>query len=390
MRRLVLLILFLCLPGWSAITERYVTSGAGGGGDGSSGSPWTFSEAVTSVTEGDRINVKGDGTYVFSADLAFAVNASATKPIIWRGYTSTIADGGDATLTFEGTGSEFYVTGHYNRFYNLVMSSTNAWDFVLRSTGYATQYFNCNVESTATSVGWGTIAWLDRASAFNCKFKAVASGCLKAVHLSKGTLFGCYVESPTVGVFLDLGNSEGRIYNCILTDGGAGSSTYGIHFENTSNRGVAAVGNTLWGWDSDGILCAQDRNVNEPSLICNNIFYNIGGYGVNNTWTANTFHGIAIFANAFGSITSGNYGGWGDNDIFDTINLSADPFTNAAGGDFTLNNTAGGGALLRATAYPTDIDLDGTQDNFLDMGPLNHEDAGGGGWFHPLAGGILP
>lgn len=42
------------------------------------------------------------------------------------------------------------------------------------------------------------------------------------------------------------------------------------------------------------------------------------------------------------------------------IQLTADPFTNAAGGDFSLNSTAGGGALLRQLGYPTEIGVKGS------------------------------
>jgi hypothetical protein len=55
-------------------------------------------------------------------------------------------------------------------------------------------------------------------------------------------------------------------------------------------------------------------------------------------------------------------------------------FTNAAGGDFTLNNTSGAGAALRAAGFPAAIL---GLNNYLDIGALQHQDAGGGG------GGLL-
>lgn len=75
-----------------AITERYVSSLAAGGGNGSVGSPWTLVEAFAQAVAGDRVNIKADGTYTLSATLTFGASGGV-QPIIWRGYKTTIGDG---------------------------------------------------------------------------------------------------------------------------------------------------------------------------------------------------------------------------------------------------------------------------------------------------------
>lgn len=55
------------------------------------------------------------------------------------------------------------------------------------------------------------------------------------------------------------------------------------------------------------------------------------------------------------------------------IALTADPFTNAAGGDFSLNTTAGGGAALRAAGVPGPL---GSNTGYRDVGALQHADSG--------------
>ncbi len=62
----------------------------------------------------------------------------------------------------------------------------------------------------------------------------------------------------------------------------------------------------------------------------------------------------------------------------DPINLSGSAFVNAAGGDFRLNATAGAGALLRALGLPVTFP-GGAGANYRDIGPIQHQDAGGGG-----------
>jgi len=74
-----------------AITERYVTDAAGGGGVGTSGDPWTLAEALTSAVAGDRVNVQSDGPYSLGADTISNAGTAAAL-VIFRGYNSTIGD----------------------------------------------------------------------------------------------------------------------------------------------------------------------------------------------------------------------------------------------------------------------------------------------------------
>lgn len=67
--------------------------------------------------------------------------------------------------------------------------------------------------------------------------------------------------------------------------------------------------------------------------------------------------------NSTGTVTTKNIG---------FISLSADPFTNASGGDFSLNNNGGGGASLRglSLAFPTTISTTA----YPDVGAVQHQD----------------
>lgn len=67
--------------------------------------------------------------------------------------------------------------------------------------------------------------------------------------------------------------------------------------------------------------------------------------------------------NSTGTVTTKNIG---------FISLSADPFTNASGGDFSLNNNGGGGTSLRglSLAFPTTISTTA----YPDVGAVQHQD----------------
>lgn len=83
----------------------------------------------------------------------------------------------------------------------------------------------------------------------------------------------------------------------------------------------------------------------------NSILYGNAGYGLNCPSGFDPIANNGIDFNAFGSNTSGarNNTTAGGSDV----TLSADPFTNGASDDFSLNATAGGGAACKAVGYPT-------------------------------------
>lgn len=74
-----------------SFAEKYVTQGAGGTGDGTSGDPWTLAEALTQAVAGDRVNVQSDAGYSLGAD-AVTNTGTAINFIIFRGYNSSIGD----------------------------------------------------------------------------------------------------------------------------------------------------------------------------------------------------------------------------------------------------------------------------------------------------------
>lgn len=105
-----------------------------------------------------------------------------------------------------------------------------------------------------------------------------------------------------------------------------------------------------------------------------------GGWG----WNFATAMDSVVMYNCGGyNNTSGNFDVTKLTNAYDQIGFlspSADVFTNLAGGDLTLNNTAGAGALLRAAGWPSTYPgMTGT--NYPDVGAYQHQDpaSGGGG-----------
>jgi hypothetical protein len=114
--------------------------------------------------------------------------------------------------------------------------------------------------------------------------------------------------------------------------------------------------------------CTDGFDANSyPNECISCIAYGNSGYGFDGT--------RGLIACAAGSNTSGNTstGATHNFQIPTLIALTADPFVNAASRDFSLNNTAGGGALCRAAGMLGAF-FGGTTTGYRDIGAVQHAD----------------
>ncbi len=147
-------------------------------------------------------------------------------------------------------------------------------------------------------------------------------------------------------------------------------------------------------WSSGAITAVRCVSINAtssgPGFIggANGILIGCVAYGNNgNGFTLTTSGHLLINCISYGngaefvftaddlSIRLVNCGGTSNNAaasvVESFVTLTVDPFTSAAGLDFSLNNTAGGGAGLRETGYPSTFPgLAGT--SYLDEGAYQH------------------
>jgi hypothetical protein len=138
------------------------------------------------------------------------------------------------------------------------------------------------------------------------------------------------------------------LINCIAYD----NTGPGFLLESISSTdGGSAVANCIaYNNTGDGI---QIESIHGATTIKNCILVSNGGYGIekdtrtaDETLTYNYFDNNAFYGNTSGEV-SANITTLGPNGH---TTLTADPFTDAAAGDFTINETSGGGADLRTTA----------------------------------------
>lgn len=170
------------------------------------------------------------------------------------------------------------------------------------------------------------------------------------------TLEKCNIHSNSGdGLILTANDQNGPIRvarSIIANNGGDGLQ---INTTGTRNRtiGFDIVQCIIHGNTGDGVECSSgDDDVQAlfGGRFIGNIITENGGYGINFSTITSLDNvkalGMNLDHNAFYSNTSGHRNGVGASD--NDVELTADPFVDAAASDFNINNDPGGGALLRA------------------------------------------
>jgi hypothetical protein len=169
--------------------------------------------------------------------------------------------------------------------------------------------------------------------AINCE----ATGCSSVAAFNTNVAcIDCVAHDNTVTGF---SSTSPICVNCIA-DTNTGASSDGF---SDSTGGTTYVGCTAYNNGRDGFNNTNAGGFTGGTRTWNCISYLNGRYGYNNS---NNWHSN----HAAGSNTSGNQNGTA-NELTTIVALSAAPFEDAANGDFNINDTAGGGTLLRAVTY---------------------------------------
>ncbi len=135
------------------------------------------------------------------------------------------------------------------------------------------------------------------------------------------------------------------------------------------------MGSTGYQCGRDGVRYKFTSNNQYPTILMNNLLTGSTGWGIRTIDGAGSTQTVKLDDqvedyNAYYNNTAGGIAGFtaGAHDVVPT----GDPFTNAAGNIYTLNNTAGAGAVVRAAGFPGVLTFGGT--GYLDIGALQHAD----------------
>lgn len=168
------------------------------------------------------------------------------------------------------------------------------------------------------------------------------------------------LTSPTGAGAFGLGTSINMV-GCISYSNNCDGFAASLGYFN-----CVAYGNALFGFNNANIRTTYSNCIAES---------NTGGGFRGNTGDMSLLS-CASYDNTGGrTVSSSGAKVWAD---INPITGSGSFFTAAASDDFTLNNTAGAGASCRAVGFPSTFPTPASNLNYSDVGPLQHEDAGGG------------
>jgi hypothetical protein len=314
--------------------------------------------AASAHVAGNTIWVKS-GTYsVTSAStnvsggcvsLTAGTNAAATRFI---GYGSTRGDGTKPLLQASGIST-----------FTLVAMAGNC------------QAANVSVDGASLTGSRGILAGtagslVYRCKAANCTNNGIitlvscpailceATGCATQPAIATACAYGCAAYANTVSGFTH--NGAGTFTNCVSSNNTGGSSNGFTLSSNNTAVNCAAYANGASGFS----VSAEGACIN--CLAVNNAAY---GYT-----SASADDNAYLFNCAAYNNTSGGFNPNLAANQVGTAAVTANPFTNAPGNDFSLNATAGGGAACRAAGllgvFPPGLSTTG----YADIGAAQHAD----------------
>lgn len=286
-----------------------------------------------------RVNFKSGTTYTIRSTM----NSNKPGPIIFQGYTTTVGDGGKATIVADyvspfttyvlletssgnncdyidfiftvgldsGTSNGINASDVLLRFIRVVISLSGGNGFYSNAIG--TIYIECEAYSNNQGSGANT-------GGFRNDQAAIYIRCIS--HNNINTSAGFYMAAQATYV------------NCIAdtnTNSGWYSATYSI--------AVSLCNCTSYGNTGSGLYSSADG----VYYIENSIFETNSAYGIN---VANTDTRIIVVNCGFYSNTSGQTNG-GNIQATGTITFTASSMTDPANGNFKLNSTVSAGAAAR-------------------------------------------
>ena len=200
----------------NATLDRAVGTVASTGGNGRFGGAITMQGDAffeTQVQDGNIIYVKKDGTHTLTENLLVANDGAVSFPIVFRGYNTTRADGGESESNrpLIACGAFTWSFDNNWNFYDLEFTVThaNGMDFDEISIAY-----RCKSNNTSGTSGRFAFFLGFRGQIVSCEAQSVNGWGIRAN--TNSPIIGCYVHDCEDGI--NVGQSNSTVTNCIVAN----------------------------------------------------------------------------------------------------------------------------------------------------------------------------
>jgi hypothetical protein len=357
-------------------------------GSGSSGNPWkTLGKAISVANGGDTIFVGNNAAEILSAEIG------------WAGFGSTSLDSPLIIKAWDNGGS-LVITNPAGDIDCFEIDGNNAVATIFSTTSKPTNVYieGMKAHGTTSTICTGNTDW----NFYNCEFYD-GGGSVMVAQSTTTNFTNCYFHDDG-GVSINaMSTSANMIIDSCYFSGLSGAImtiTTGVILKNNimetgveggivTTAGDSAVisGNTIVGDSTAGIYGIDLTSANvERITITNNIITDFSGAGSGAIRMTAGSNAIMCGYNTFYNNTN-NYDGVSikgvDLTAFD-VTESSDPFTNAAGGDYSL--VSGAGSI--GTAFPQGFTGTDTL-NTPNIGAAQSGIGGGGGGATNIAYGFV-
>lgn len=355
-----------------AITHYYVNpainadSGTGTIGDPFGDLQYALNTITRDATNGDQINIKAGTAEVLAAALTLATygTPTVTAPLIIRGYTAAASDGGVGEISCGGGAfAAFSSTTIPIIFVDIKVGNSTAPSAILTIGPYS-QLLRVEAHTAL--------------HAFNCYANSVVAGCYthgltqSAVAVSGAgvSTWSNYLKAASYGIIAQYNHyAVHAIGNIIVM---SSTFTTGIQLP----RDGIALGNILYATGANAGTGIQLSDSRAGCVIGNNIICGWSGAGGEGLLIDANDGSIVTAANAYYNNTTNESIGCTNINMADPVALAADPFVNAAAGNFALTDAAK--LLLRSAGWPGSY-LGASTDPHITIGAVQYGEAEAGG-----------
>ncbi len=370
-----------------ALTARYCRPGLSTGANNgtSESNAWrTLTDMASGYAAGQVIYVQDSGSFWDEGSTVTLTTAgTGANPVRIEGYKTTPGDGGDSghSNNFRLASQLVVAQGVTICFINYEGSPGTATDYPITCSPLGMwSAYRCRAKNNRTDSTVPLFNLDDEGSLIGCTL-VPGQGQRAAQTLDSGKLLRCRVDMRASGAKGVEISTSWQQYSYVVENqflgAGSNSAIFGDSYSDNQRNLRFIYKNSIYnvgiGIDLPGVSpSTSDGN----TVIYGNIIYTCST-GIRNQ-NANEA-GVVVIYNAIGNASVARYSGFGNNPTnIGDVTLTSNPFSDPDNFDFTINDTAGGGAAVYQNLL-ADLILDGSNINKEHYGSIQTQVAGGGG-----------